>query len=199
MAKKAVVLGANGYVGGVFAKQLLDKGYSVVSISRSGRPDKDVDWYDKIDWEIGDPLDKDAPWEKYLAGADVLIDTVGEYMEHLDKGMTYEKVNYQTAINIADAAERQKVPLFVFISIDDDPAFPDRRLFTTKRDAEDYLKQRDFISILARPSAMYPADQYQKGEGPHRSLLVDDVASSVIAKIDDVTETVTLKVDDLEK
>ena len=38
MAKKVVIFGANGFVGGEFAKQFIEDGAEVTSVSRTGEP-----------------------------------------------------------------------------------------------------------------------------------------------------------------
>jgi Predicted nucleoside-diphosphate-sugar epimerases len=91
MAKKFVILGANGFVGGEFAKQLVERGDEVVSISRTGEPLGNESWYSKVDWKVGNALSTGF-WGNYLKGADVVVDTIGEYKESSNENLTFEKL-----------------------------------------------------------------------------------------------------------
>ncbi len=197
MARKVVIFGANGFVGGEFAKQFIENGDSVTSISRTGEPLGNESWYSKVDWKVGNALGTGF-WENYLKDADVVVDTIGEYQESQNENLTFEKVNYQSALNIADAAEKNKVPVFVYISAGDIPG-ANKRYISTKRDAEDNLNKRSFRTVIMRPATMVTDDDKVDSDSKYRSLPVSMVALAALDAVDNDKENVTLGVDDIDK
>ncbi|MCH4010039.1 SDR family oxidoreductase [Companilactobacillus sp.] len=196
MAKKFVIFGANGFVGGEFAKQLIQRGDSVVSISRTGEPLGNDSWMNKVDWKVGNALSTGF-WTNYLKDADVVIDTIGEYQEQSNENLTFEKVNYQSAVNIAKEVAKQKIPVMVYISADDIPG-ANPRYIQTKRDAEEDIKGRKFRSVIVRPATMTTDDDAVDSNEPHRSLPVNMVVKSALDAVDNAKENVTLKIDDID-
>jgi len=197
MSKKVVIFGANGFVGGEFAKQFIENGDTVTSISRTGEPLGNESWYGKVDWKIGNAL-SNGFWTQYVEGADVVVDTIGEYKEDTNENLTFEKVNYQSALNIADAAEKYNVPVFIYISADDIPN-ANKRYIETKRNAEENLNKRSFRTIIMRPSTMVTDDDVVDSTSSHRSIPVSMVALTALDAVDSAKENVTLGVDDIDQ
>jgi len=197
MAKKVVILGANGFVGGEFAKQFIENGDTVTSISRTGEPLGNESWYGKVDWKVGNALSTGF-WSQYLEGADVVVDTIGEYKEDTNENLTFEKVNYQSALNVADAAEKYNVPVFVYISADDIPN-ANKRYIDTKRKAEENLNKRSFRTVIMRPSTMVTDDDVVDSTSEHRSIPVSMVALTALDAVENAKENVTLGVDDIDQ
>ncbi|HCD07585.1 NAD(P)H-binding protein [Companilactobacillus crustorum] len=198
MAKKVVILGANGFVGGEFAKEFIENGDTVTSISRTGEPLGNESWYNKVDWKIGNALSKGF-WEKYIEGADVVVDTIGEYRENKNEDLTFEKVNYQSALNIADVAEKYKVPVFLYMSVDDIPG-ANKRYISTKRDAENNLNKRNFRTVIMRPANMTSDDDNViDSKAAHRALPVSLVVLAGIDAIENAKENVTLGIEDIDQ
>jgi len=76
---KIVVFGGNGYVGKKVLKSVLDLGYSVVSVNRSGAPNTSQSGIvDKVKWVRGDIL-KDESWIEELNGAIGAVSCVGAF------------------------------------------------------------------------------------------------------------------------
>lgn len=197
MSKKVVILGANGFVGGEFAKQFIENGDNVTSISRTGEPLGNESWYSKVDWKIGNALSTGF-WAENLKDADVVVDTIGEYKEDTSENLTFEKVNYQSALNIADAAEKYNVPVFVFISADDIPN-ANKRYIDTKRKAEENLNKRSFRTVIMRPSTMVTDDDVVDSTSEHRSIPVSMVALTALDAVENAKKNVTLGVDDIDQ
>lgn len=197
MAKKVVIFGANGFLGSEFAKAFIENGDSVTSVSRTGEPLGNDAWHKQVDWKIGNALSKGF-WSENLKDADVVVDTIGEYKEQPNENLTFEKVNYQSALNIADAVEKNQVPVMAYISADDIPG-ANKRYISTKRDAEDNLNQRKFRTVIARPAYMTTDDDVVDSTKEHHSLPVNMVVSAVIDSIENAKENKTLSVDDIDK
>ncbi|MQS75376.1 NAD-dependent epimerase/dehydratase family protein [Companilactobacillus halodurans] len=196
MSKKVVIFGANGFLGGEFAEQFIENGDSVVSVSRTGEPLGNKSWYSKVDWKVGNALSKGF-WTQYLKDADVVVDTIGEYQEDANEDLTFRKVNYQSALNIADAAEENKVPIFIYISADDIPG-ANEKYISTKRDAEENLNKRNFRTIILRPSRMVTDDDVVDSDSPHRSIPASMVALAGLDAVDNAKENVILGVNDID-
>jgi len=78
---KVIVFGGNGYVGSHICRNALNLGYSVVSINRSGAPQKqgtDASWVDEVKWVQGDLLLKGA-WTEALRDAVGAVSCVGTF------------------------------------------------------------------------------------------------------------------------
>ncbi|GJJ71983.1 hypothetical protein EMPS_04340 [Entomortierella parvispora] len=68
-------------------------------------------------------------------------------------GLTYERINRDTAITVADEAAKEGADSFVFISAAFSPPMVPNRYLTTKREAESYLMTHPskFRSVIFRP------------------------------------------------
>ncbi|MFC6177349.1 NAD-dependent epimerase/dehydratase family protein [Companilactobacillus huachuanensis] len=196
MAKKVVIFGANGFVGSEFAKAFIENGDSVTSVSRTGEPLGNDAWHKQVDWKIGNALSKGF-WSENLKDADVVVDTIGEYKEQPNENLTFEKVNYQSALNIADAAEKNNVPVFVYISADDIPG-ANKRYIQTKRDAEDNLNKRSFRTVIIRPTTMVTSDDKVNTSEKYHSIAVDMVALVGIDAVENSKGNVTLGIEELD-
>lgn len=196
MAKKVVIFGANGFLGSEFAKAFIENGDSVTSVSRTGEPLGNDAWHKQVDWKIGNALSKGF-WSENLKDADVVVDTIGEYKEQPNENLTFEKVNYQSALNIADAAEGNKVPVFVYISAEDIPN-ANKRYIQTKRDAEANLNKRNFRTVIIRPTTMVTSDDKVDTDEKYHSIGVDMVALVGIDAIENSKKNVTLGIEELD-
>jgi len=101
-------------------------------------------------------------------------------------------------LNIADAAEKYNVPVFVFISADDIPN-ANKRYIDTKRKAEENLKKRSFRTVIMRPSTMVTDDDVVDSTSAHRSIPVSMVALTALDAVENAKENVTLGVDDIDQ
>ncbi len=196
MAKKVVIFGANGFLGSEFAKAFIENGDSVTSVSRTGEPLGNDAWHKQVDWKIGNALSKGF-WSENLKDADVVVDTIGEYKEQPNENLTFEKVNYQSALNIADAAEENKVPVFVYISAEDIPN-ANKRYIQTKRDAEANLNKRNFRIVIIRPTTMVTSDDKVDTDEKYHSIGVDMVALVGIDAVENSKKNVTLGIEELD-
>eukprot|EP00976_Prorocentrum_cordatum_P109456 1195023-Prorocentrum_minimum.AAC.3 len=76
--KKVLVLGGSGYVGSEVCRQLLSRGYTVVSVSRRGTGE-----VEGVDWRAGDVVADPDVVERILAegGFDGVMHTIGMLLE----------------------------------------------------------------------------------------------------------------------
>ncbi|KAF7728226.1 hypothetical protein EC973_006507 [Apophysomyces ossiformis] len=79
---------------------------------------------------------------------------------HRPERTTYEKMNRDTAVAVANAvAKTGSMQSFVYISASDVLPFVNARYITTKREAEQYLFRQSFRSTVLRPGFMYSQDR----------------------------------------
>ena len=146
----------------------------VTSVTRSGIPGSTRPWATKVNWVAGDVLDEQS-YNKHMVGCTSVVHSIGILLENKgdykslfvsnsissqnNNGMTYEKINRDTAIAAAQLAE--KTPLvssFIFLSAACGPPGVDARYLSTKREAEEALASRKFRSIILRPGFIFSED-----------------------------------------
>lgn len=112
--EKLLVLGGNGFVGSHICKEALDRGLTVASLSRSGRPSLHDSWANSVIWYKGDLLSSDS-WKDALNGVTSVISCVGGF----GSNSYMYKINGTANINAIRAASEQGVKRFVYISAAD--------------------------------------------------------------------------------
>ena len=78
-AKRLVVFGGSGFVGGAVAEEALRRGLAVLCLSRSGAPVAGVSsqsWTKQAQWAKADALSPDTYRDK-LTGADAVVISIG--------------------------------------------------------------------------------------------------------------------------
>lgn len=130
------VVGGNGFVGGAICKKAVEMGVRVASLSRSGRPSRNEDWMDSVDWRVGDALNPQTWEEEFKRGEYTsVVGSIGAFGS--DEFM--ERMNGDCNISAAEVAKRSdSVKRFVFISVHqyNFPSFVLRGYFNGKRRAE---------------------------------------------------------------
>uniref|UniRef100_A0A1J3IP10 Uncharacterized protein, chloroplastic n=1 Tax=Noccaea caerulescens TaxID=107243 RepID=A0A1J3IP10_NOCCA len=111
---KILVLGGNGYVGSQICKEALRQGFSVSSLSRSGRSSLHDSWVEDVAWHQGDLLSPDS-LKPALEGVTSVISCVGGF----GSNSHMVKINGTANINAVKAAAEQGVKRFVYISAAD--------------------------------------------------------------------------------
>ncbi|CAD5331811.1 unnamed protein product [Arabidopsis thaliana] len=111
---KILVLGGNGYVGSHICKEALRQGFSVSSLSRSGRSSLHDSWVDDVTWHQGDLLSPDS-LKPALEGITSVISCVGGF----GSNSQMVRINGTANINAVKAAAEQGVKRFVYISAAD--------------------------------------------------------------------------------
>lgn len=112
-AKRALVTGATGYVGGRLVPRLLEAGFTVRVLVRSAERLRGVPWEEKVEIVQGDLLDASTLDQAF---ADV---TVAYYLVHsmntAHTGESFEALELTSARNFADAARDAKVQRIVYL------------------------------------------------------------------------------------
>ena len=152
--KKLLVTGGNGFIGGEVCKVALSRGYEVVGVARSGAPDLDEPWVKAVTWVSADLLEPNL-WRAHLVGCDAVVHCIGILKEKPDKGVTFERINGDSAIVAAEEAERAGVGAFVFVSASTTPPTVDKAYLEHKRRAEGEITKRNLRAVILRPSLVY--------------------------------------------
>ncbi|KAH6804522.1 Rossmann-fold superfamily protein, partial [Perilla frutescens var. frutescens] len=112
--EKLLVLGGNGFVGSHVCKEALNRGLTVASLSRSGRPSIQESWANSVIWHQGNLFLTDS-WKDALKGVTSIISCVGGF----GSNSQMYKINGTANINAIRAASDAGVKRFVYISAAD--------------------------------------------------------------------------------
>lgn len=160
MANKLLVTGGNGFIGGEVCKVAVGRGYEVVGVARSGAPKLDEPWVQEVTWVSANILEPNL-WRAHLAGCDAVVHSIGILKEKPDKGVTFERINGDTAIVAAQETANAGVGAFVFVSASTTPPTVDNAYLEHKRRAETEIAKQNVRAVILRPSLVY---------GPRRPL-----------------------------
>ncbi|XP_042448734.1 uncharacterized protein At1g32220, chloroplastic-like [Zingiber officinale] len=108
---KILVLGGNGFVGSHVCQEALAEGFSVASLSRSGRPSIHESWADEVQWYKGNLLEPES-LKHAMSEATVVVSCVGGFGSRTHM-LT---LNGTANINAVQVAAENGVKRFVYIS-----------------------------------------------------------------------------------
>ncbi|XP_051151652.1 uncharacterized protein At1g32220, chloroplastic [Andrographis paniculata] len=154
--EKLLVLGGNGFVGSHICKEALNRGYSVASLSRSGRSSVKESWADKVTWHQGNLFTH--VWKDALEGVTSVISCVGGFGSNSEM----YKINGTANINAVRAASEAGVKRFVYISAADFGVvnYLLKGYYEGKRAAETELLTRyPYGGVILRPGFIYGTRQ----------------------------------------
>lgn len=152
--KKIVVTGGNGFIGSEVCRRALAAGYATVGVARGGRPDGAGAWAERVEWIAADVLQPEA-WRGALDGATAIVHCIGIIREHPGRGVTFERVNGDAAIVVADTAVDAGVGSFVFLSAAEGIPLVSREYLRAKRRAEREIAALPLRSAFLRPGFVY--------------------------------------------
>jgi uncharacterized protein YbjT (DUF2867 family) len=150
---KIIVTGGNGFIGLEICRVAVEEKAEVISVSRSGIPQKNAPWMKHVTWIAANIFDTKR-WADALEGADALIHTIGIIREKPERDITFERMNGESTIVAAKAVVAAGVPTFVMMSASDAPPFF-KRYIRAKRIAESFLEKQSFRSVIMRPGLVY--------------------------------------------
>ena len=120
-------------------------------------------WTQSVEWIQGDVFAPET-WRESLKGSTAVVHSLGLLMENdykswLGKSQaghqasdTFEKINRDSVVLLANEAKLQGVGAFLFISSGRTVPFLDERYTTTKREAENaLLSDQNLRAIVFRP------------------------------------------------
>ncbi|HEV2147755.1 MAG TPA: NAD-dependent epimerase/dehydratase family protein [Longimicrobiaceae bacterium] len=151
---KLLVMGGNGFIGAEVCRAAAAGGHEAVAVGRSGRPPIDAPWTDRVRWVAADVF-RPAAWTEHLAGCDAVVHCIGIVREHPERGVTFERMNGDSAVRVADAAERAGVAAMVYLSASAKPPLLAESYLSAKRRAEAEVLGSPFRGVVLRPGFVY--------------------------------------------
>ncbi len=147
---KVCVLGGSGFIGTEICRLTVAMGHRPISVSRGGRPDIDEPWVEGVEWVAADVLDTGA-WQDHLQGCEALVHSVGVVDERRAQQQTFARLNRDSPIAAARAAQAAGVPKFVFLSCAKLPPEVPHAYLQSKLDAEASLQRLSIATAILRP------------------------------------------------
>jgi len=155
-----LVTGGNGFIGRRLCARAIEAGHDVTSVARSGPPPADQrgPWADDVEWVAADVF---APheWRDRLPDVDTLVHSIGTISENADAGVTFERINGDSAVVTTLEAERAGVDRVVYLSSAAKPPLVDDDYMTARRRAEDAIADLDLDVVIPRFGPVYGPDQ----------------------------------------
>ncbi|XP_052209775.1 uncharacterized protein At1g32220, chloroplastic-like [Diospyros lotus] len=151
--EQLLVLGGNGFVGSHVCKEALERGFSVASLSRSGRPSINGPWVNNVVWHQGN-LFSDDSWKEAFSGVTSVVSCVGGF----GSNSYMYKINGTANINAIRAAADKGVKRFVYISAADFGwlNYLLQGYYEGKRAAETELQTKfPYGGVILRPGFIY--------------------------------------------
>ena len=150
---KIFVTGGTGFVGRKIVHQLLATGHEVRCLVRPGSESK-LPASDGLEICPGDAT-KPPSLEGLLQGCNGVIHLIGIIREFPRKGVTFEKLNCETAQNLVRAAENQGVKRFIHMSANGCTKTSSGGYFRTKFRAEKTVADSSLNWTVFRPSVIF--------------------------------------------
>lgn len=155
-----LVTGGNGFIGRRICERAVADGHKVSSVARSGppAPSERGAWAESVDWVAGDVF---APqeWRGAVAGADCVVHSVGTLDESPTAGVTFERINGDSAIVAALEAERTGTGRFVYVSSSTKPPLVRDAYLAARRRAEGAIADLDMETVVPRFGPVYGPGQ----------------------------------------
>ena len=153
-----LLIGGTGYVGDVMRNRIRDAGYTVKLLTLSSRdhPRWEKDGFQPV---TGDVTDADS-LVRAMSGVDAIINLVAIIKEKGD--VTFERMNYQGSVNVANAARQAGVSRLIQMSALGAGNLPEYPYHFTKWRAENHIKDLNLQWTIFRPSIVFgPGDKEQ--------------------------------------
>jgi uncharacterized protein YbjT (DUF2867 family) len=154
MKDKILVFGGSGFIGSEVCKNAVLNQLEVISISQMGHPPESDDWMEKVTWVQADIFNV-KEWNSYLQEAKAVVHCIGIVKEYPEKGVTYDRINGETAIILAKEAAKAGVPKMCFMSAALKPPRISDHYLTAKREAEKVIKSLNIGYAIFRPGPIY--------------------------------------------
>ena len=145
---RVAVFGGTGFVGGYIVDALHGAGFSTSLLAREG------DGGDERSRRVGGSIDDEEAIRRTLEGCDAVMYLIGILRAFPKQGITFEAMQYEGVVRVADIARDMGISRFVLMSANGVEA---RRTpyQVTKHDAERYVADAGFDVTVLRPSVVF--------------------------------------------
>ena len=151
MARPVFLTGGSGFVGSAVVRELLGRDYAVNALSHRGS----VASQGSSPREFkGDLFDASA-LDEAMHGCDAAIHLVGIIMEKRARSVTFERIHYEGARSVVDAAHRNGVRRFLHMSALGTRPDAASRYHGSKWKAEQYVRDSGLDWTIFRPSLIH--------------------------------------------
>jgi len=150
---RVLVTGGGTFLGDNIAAALLAEGAEVTLLVRPGAEDKIEPLKNRVRWSTADPWDP-ASLRGRARNHACVINTIGSMTDDPAQGLTFHRLNFVSARNIANMVISDGVPQTIFISSARAP-WISRQYISAKREAEHYLARVGVNTIVLRPPLTY--------------------------------------------
>ncbi len=155
---KLLVTGGSGFIGRAVCALAVERGMTVVSLSRHGAPLlTHTQALEKVSWLKGSVFD--AALVTALDGVEAVVHCVGISKERSGKDESFKRANGDSAIVVAEAAKARSVPTFVFLSAGEKPPWAHEEYLSSKRRAELALAKICERLVVLRPGLVYGSER----------------------------------------
>lgn len=151
---KILVTGGSGFLGTEICRLANERFIKVISLSKSGKPDSLQQQYASVTWLSADIFDIES-WKAYLKQCYAVIHCIGILEEHIERGITYEKMILGSAMLTGDEAKDSGIKKFVYVSAGAAAPGTPEGYMKNKRAAEQYLTSLNIDLTILRPGMIY--------------------------------------------
>ncbi|MDY6991860.1 MAG: SDR family oxidoreductase [Pseudomonadota bacterium] len=149
--QKVLVVGASGYLGKFLIKELKRQGYWVRALSRHQQKIASVE--DDVDEMFLGEATKPETLAGLCVDIDIVISALG--ITRQKDALTYRDVDYQANKNVLNAALKDKVTQFMYISVLNAHQLRHLAIVQAKEQFVDELKQSGLHPIIIRPNGFF--------------------------------------------
>lgn len=152
--KRVLVTGGGTFLGDNIAAALLAEGAEVTLLVRPGAEDRIGGLKHRVRWATADPWDP-ASLRGRARHHTCVVNTIGSLTDDPAQGLTFHRLNFVSARNIANMVISDGVPHLVYLSSARAP-WLSRPYTAAKREAEHYLARVGVKSTIIRAPLVYP-------------------------------------------
>ncbi len=160
---KLVLPGGNGFIGSEICRIAVQNDHDVAAFGRTGRPPltpAQHPWTQEVEWRAADVFEPDT-WRVLLEDADAVVHSIATIREQPDQNRTFDRVNAESALLVAEEAVEADADAFIFLSVRDKPPIVPYNFLSAKRRVERTLHEQypDLRTVSLRPNLVYGARQ----------------------------------------